>query len=109
MREHGGADIFRSLGAAAFQQLQTLQFMFLLLQLLDHSVIQCAAENSQARGPCSAKDAFFADAAAHTAHHQQTHNKGKTRGHEHQCHAQHNGIGRQSHSNPQYQCRKLLP
>ena len=39
----------------------------------------------------------------------QTHDKSKAGGHKYQHHAQHDRIGRQSHSNPQYQRRKLLP
>ena len=43
------------------------------------------------------------------SHQQQTHHEGKARGDKHQHHAQHDGIAQQSHSNPQYQRRKLLP
>ena len=58
MREHGGADILRSLGAAPFQQLQTLQFVLLLLQLLDDSVIRVQRETFRCRrGRGSEKDA----------------------------------------------------
>src|SRR5712692_5031238 len=106
--KHGGADAFRSLGAAPFHLLHTLQFMFLLLQLLDDGRIG-VQEKTLGCTRLIHKRRFLSEAPAHAPHDQCAHDKGKTCGEQHEHHAQHDRIGQQLHSNPQYQRRKRLP
>src|SRR5712691_7780140 len=108
MRKYGGTDALRSLGAAPFHLLQALQFMFLLLQLLDDGVIGVQRKTLR-RGRTVRERLVLGEAPAHAPQHQRAPHKGENGAHQHQRHAQHDGIGQQLHSHPQYQRRKRLP
>ena len=83
--------------------------MFLLLQLLDHRVIGMQRETLGCGTGVSANETSSMMPRRMRRIISSPMTEGKACGHKHQHHAQHDGIGQQPHSNPQYQRRKLLP
>ena len=108
--EHGLTEILCSAGAALFGQSLHLQFVLLLLELLDDGVVEMQRQSLELGRGSGAEIGFGGDVAPQRAHQPDGQYKGAS-GHEEQQHgAQDQRIGNQPyHQNLPYQRKNWLP
>ena len=93
VRKHGLAKIFGGASAALLRLVLYLQFMLLLFELLDHSIVEMQRQSLQ-RGRRLGRDlGLLADIAAQKSHEDQSQDKGKAGAKQHYCRAQDDRIG----------------
>ena len=110
MREHGLTEVFRSASAALLGERLHLQFVFLLFELLDDSVVEVERQIFQGGRAGAAEIGFGGDALPQSEHQPDGKYKGSSRREQHQYSPQDQRIAKQIyHQNLPYQRKNWLP
>src|ERR1017187_5227172 len=83
--------------------------MLLLLELLDHRVVQVKRQSLERWRWVRRKFALLRNAVPQLAHKEQAHQKREGRAEQYDRRSQNQRIGQDSHQSPPYQCRNRLP
>src|ERR1700690_2644367 len=107
--KYGGAERIGGLGFSAFGEVLGGKLVFLLLQLLNHSLIGVDGQSfSRQRGAIQGFS-FGREALPQAADYEQTKQECRAGGQQKESHAQRHRIYEEVHSAPQYQCRSRFP
>src|ERR1700692_4642056 len=110
VRKHSLAEIFCSAGPALLRLILQLQFVLLLLQLLNDGVIQMKRQSFEAGRGAGTQFCLFSNTAAESAHSPNRDQEGGSGGDKREHRPQHQRIGEQPyHQSLPYQFKNSLP